>query len=349
MKRWLWAQGSERFSKAGTQGLLDIASRCHFTDIIFLAHHSSHGALWDSQMFNPATLRVDNLPYLDYLVGEASLYNIRVHAWLAVGSWPWMWGMLQSGTPNWKWAQATWLDMTIPAAQTAVGDAAADLESNVAGLAGVHLDYIRRKDAVANPTIQAQHVTACVFQARQKTSLELTAAVVPHTYPGFDIAECAQDWPAWLDNGLVDECMPMLYYGASWVGTQLGHIETESQTVLDNVTVGVSPADYRGNYRSVTGWEAILDLCIGKGYDMAVFDDNLVDSNYQPALEARPLSTGTGGLITDLNTVAADLRAQAALLDQMANSLVSLDQQAEQLAADALQQAQDARDLADEV
>jgi len=40
----------------------------------------------------------------------------------------------------------------------------ADL-STVPGLSGVHLDYIRRPDGVSNPSIQPEHVAACVARS----------------------------------------------------------------------------------------------------------------------------------------------------------------------------------------
>ena len=291
-RRWLWAQGSERFSENGTGDLLDMCEACHVTDILFLAHHSSQQALWNSEMFNSSSQQYGGLPYLDYLVRQEASSNIRVHGWLAVGTWPWMWGMLRGGTPDWRWSQADWLDMSRPDVQAAVGDAATDLCDHVPGLVGVHLDYIRIPNGVNVRGITEAHVTACVASARRATEaagLELTAAVLPHTFPGWDMAECAQPWTEWLDDSLLDCAMPMLYYNASTIGGQMTHIENESSTVRAGTVIGVAPASPQEVFRSVPDWEAVLDLCVERGYDMSVFDDSWLRSEYRPALEQRPV------------------------------------------------------------
>jgi hypothetical protein len=336
-RRWLWAQGAERFSAGGTKTMLDVCAACHITDILFLAHNSSEKALWDSKMFHSSSKRYDGKPYLDYLVEQANARGMRVHAWLAVGSWPWMWGMLQSGTPAWKWSQAKWTDLSRSDVQAAVGDAAEDLSARVPRLAGVHLDYIRIPDGISNPSITDEDVTACVAQARQATKaagLELTAAVVPHTRPGFDMAECAQPWNQWLDDNILDVAMPMLYFNAPLVGGQIDHIENESTVVQNRTAIGVSPRSHHGKWRSVANWDAVIDLCAGRGYGMSVFDDSSLTVAYQPALQRLPLPAAPpvtkppagyeelADLLAGLAVSVEKLRADATLLSDL---LVSLD------------------------
>jgi hypothetical protein len=139
--------------------------------------------------------------------------------------------------------------------------------------------------------ITEQHVTACVAAARAATNaaeLELTAAVVAHTWEGKDMAAYAQPWTGWLDDGLIDRAIPILYHDASIVGEQIDHIRGESEAVRDRVVVGVAPADSDGVFRSVADWEAILDGCGECYHYVSVYDDTWLGSEYQPGLQQRP-------------------------------------------------------------
>jgi uncharacterized lipoprotein YddW (UPF0748 family) len=350
-RRWMWAQGPERLSVEGTREMLDMCQTCHATDILFLTHTSGQGALWDSTIFNSSNNRFDGVPYLDYLVEQAAARNMRVHGWLVVGTWPWIWGMRRDSTSDaWKWDQADWPDLSRADVQEAIGDAVAELCDRVPGLTGVHLDYLRIPEGMRNRGITEQHVTACVAAAKRATDaagLELTAAVVPHTLPGKDMAEHAQPWTGWLDDSLVDRAMPTLYHDAPTIGEQIDHIEAESEAVRDRVVVGVAPLDFDGAFRSVAAWEAILDVCDARAYYIAVFDDTALGGEYKPALQQRPpidkpapideprippalveelldlaerLSTqgqNLGGLTTSLSAVTAALAEAAADLEDM--------------------------------
>jgi uncharacterized lipoprotein YddW (UPF0748 family) len=291
-RRWMWAQGAERLSVDGTRDMLAICKACHVSDILFLTHAGGgRGALWNSKMFNSSASRYDGVPYLDYLVEQAAAQGMRVHGWLVVGTWPWIWGMLRDSTSDaWRWDQANWPDLSRADVQAMIGEAVADLCS-VPGLSGVHLDYLRLPDGMRDQGITEQHVTACVAAAREATNeaeLELTAAVVPHTWPGKDMTEYAQRWTGWLDDGLIDHAIPILYHDASTVGEQIDHIGGESETVRDRVVIGVAPADPDGVFRSVADWEAILDVCDECYHYVSVYDDTWLGSEYQPAVQQRP-------------------------------------------------------------
>ncbi len=309
-RRWLWAQGEERRSVTGVDELIDLCQRCWITDIMFLAWHSG-GALWNSAYFTPSYVRIDdyargisNMHYMDYLVSRGNEVGINVHAWLTIGGYPWQWQFRSAGLPwNWDasaaisgWYWGSWLNMSLSDVQQAVGSASYDVVTQISGIAGVHLDYIRVPDGASGGGITSSHVSSCVANAHAATStagVELTAAVVPHKLPGWDINWVNQQWPTWLNGGYLDEALPMLYYTASTIQNQIYYIETESPTVYNNVTCGIAPASPQGSFYTLGQWVDILDTVIYNGYDMAIFDDSWLYSSYQPALEDRPLSAET--------------------------------------------------------
>ena len=79
-------------------------------------------------------------------------------------------------------------------------------------VAGVHLDFVRWYEGAPKPPGAARHVTTFVESARRaeaRPGAWLTAAVLAD-HPSC-AASVGQDWPAWIDAGLVDYAVPMNY------------------------------------------------------------------------------------------------------------------------------------------
>lgn len=79
---------------------------------------------------------------------------------------------------------------------------------------GVHLDFVRWWEGAPKPRGAVATMTAFVAAARAKVRAArprawLTAAVLP-SHPSC-VAAVAQDWKAWIDQGLVDYVAPMNY------------------------------------------------------------------------------------------------------------------------------------------
>jgi len=116
---------------------------------------------------------------------------------------------------------------------------------------GIHLDYIRYPAGwkPADGDARVERLLALVRQDldRVRPGLVLSAAVLPR--PAEAERSFGQDWPAWLERGLVDEVVPMVYRDD--VGAVLGTIEAYPASVpLSRVWVGLrvdrlSPSDCR--------------------------------------------------------------------------------------------------------
>jgi hypothetical protein len=290
--------------------MLDMCETCYFTDIVFLANTFS-GVLWNSSYFKQSSLRVGGLHYMDYLVREAAARNIRVHAWITIGYWRGMWANRNAGCPD-SWNCATlsnwdhptygdWVNLGRSDVQESVGAAVADIRDHIPGLAGVSLDYIRLQPAMElkDGRLTGEHVTECVRRAATEIGDQtLTATGVPLWAKGwkgynFDIYGCSQDWPGWIQGGLVDYVLPLNYYGADQLESMLtNHYDPLPDEVRARMVDIVAPTAIMEDDRvmGVKEWERLLAINEAHGYDLGVYDDSLLTVKYQPALQARPIS-----------------------------------------------------------
>jgi len=78
-------------------------------------------------------------------------------------------------------------------------------------VAGIHLDFVRWGDASVKPANASGVIAQFVSEARRRVKRPtLLTAAVYGKYPAC-IASVGQDWPRWLDFGIVDYVVPMDY------------------------------------------------------------------------------------------------------------------------------------------
>lgn len=81
------------------------------------------------------------------------------------------------------------------------------------GVNGIHLDYMRMPDSVDRTPEAAEAITRLVAEAsealrRETPGVALSVAVYPTPEAA---ARRSQDWPSWVEDGLVDFVTPMIY------------------------------------------------------------------------------------------------------------------------------------------
>ena len=144
--------------------------------------------------------------------------GVRVHAWilcfsaarsepdvlkdLAARGW-----RLKDG----KGKLTEYVDPANAAVRARILSALDELVGRYPALAGVQLDFVRYGDTAVKPPRAAAVITDFVRKARAHVPKPrmLTAAVYGK-HPQC-VASVGQDWPAWLDAGLVDYAVPMDY------------------------------------------------------------------------------------------------------------------------------------------
>lgn len=166
---------------------------------------------------SPTRLRVGN-PFPE-AIAECHRAGIRVHAWFPVFQFE------QAPADRFTWFSKNYRllhkpDGTpLPWLDPPVKGNAADLSAAVCALArsgvdGVSLDYIRYPDGPTREVRSAKKVTDLLARLRRDLrsaapTCRLSVAVYGF-YP-FCVKSVGQDWVSWLDQGLVDETIPMNY------------------------------------------------------------------------------------------------------------------------------------------
>ena len=150
-------------------------------------------------------------------------------------------------------------------------------------VAGVHLDFVRWYEGAAKPAGAVRNVTTFVESVRKRLRAVrpgawLTAAVLAD-HPSC-LASVGQDWPAWIDAGLVDYAVPMNYvekrarYAALVV--KQGNPKARARHVIGGI--GVTANESKLSAAQVVEQ---INLARGAGFaGVALFDldDTLVES-----------------------------------------------------------------------
>ena len=150
-------------------------------------------------------------------------------------------------------------------------------------VAGVHLDFVRWYEGAPKPANAARHVTMFVESVRKRLRAArpgtwLTAAVLAD-HPSC-VASVGQDWPAWIDAGLVDYAVPMNYvekrarYAA--LVAQQGHVKTRARHIIGGI--GVTANESKLSAAQVVEQVNLARKAGFAGVALFDLDDTLVES-----------------------------------------------------------------------
>ena len=185
--------------------------------------------------------------------------GIRVHAWILCfsatrGSPAQLETFRKRGwrlkTPAGKLTE--YLDPSSPTVRAYVLAAIAEIQARY-GVNGIHLDFVRWGDAAQKPKNAAAHVTQFLVEARSRVKRPrwLTAAVYGR-HPNC-VRTVGQDWPGWIDRGLVDYVVPMDYTenAQEFVGLLAQQAAAKSRAARTIVGIGVTANESRLDARKV--------------------------------------------------------------------------------------------------
>ena len=169
---------------------------------------------------------------LDHVIAQAHARDMQVHAWM--NTFPlWRggdpppadhpaalhpdWWLRVEGQPMAQNSSYVFADPASPQVRAHIAAVAEDLESRYA-LDGLHLDYVRYPGQDFDE-VDPAHVTATVKGVQDTLEIQLTAAVWSvHTnrwgWSGVSqgMADYSQDSHGWLQSGLLDGAVPMIYW-----------------------------------------------------------------------------------------------------------------------------------------
>jgi len=356
MRRWLWV-GEQLYSAQDADALLADATRCHFTDLV-VQMHRYNGVAINSDMYTMTPDRFGGQLPIHYIADHAHDLGIRVHVWWIIGTfeeWVSTWPHWIAGVPD-EWNTINLpdcdqenLNFSLLAVRQALADATADICTNNPTLDGLDIDYVRYEPGMVQSVagLNASDIDLAVQHIYDTTTLPLMMSGVPPYIPGdyvggWDTLGCGQDWPRWVDEGLVQTVKAMNY---CWPNTLDAYITEHYDNVLTDAVKarainGVMPFGYAEDPMSPAQWEQVLDIVAQHVYELAVFDNYLLNQNdaYKQALADRPLSNDgetTMSTVGDLQVIIAGLQEQIASIEQIITDLQAYDADADALAAQA--------------
>ena len=145
-------------------------------------------------------------------------------------------------------------------------------------VAGIHLDFVRWGDAAVKPPDAAQKVASFVAEARHHVKRpKILSAAVYGKYPNC-IASVGQDWPRWLDFGIVDYVAPMDYTSSiskfRELLAQQASLSTRAKRTI--IGIGVTANESKLNAKEVNQQVALARQCGFAGQALFKLDDRLV-------------------------------------------------------------------------
>ena len=226
---------------------------------------------------------------LDACLKAARGTGVRVHAWVlcfnATRATP---ACLQSfqkqgwRLKNRQGAFTEYLDPSNPDLRWRMIKSIDELARNYP-VAGVHLDFVRWYEGSPKPPGAARSVTTFVESVRKRLRAArpwawLTAAVL--AYHPSCVASVGQDWPAWIDAGLVDYAVPMNYvenrtrYAA--LVSQQGRSPTRARHIIGGI--GVTANESKLSAAQVVEQVNLTRQAGFAGVALFDLDDTLVES-----------------------------------------------------------------------
>ncbi len=273
-----------------------------------------------------------NYTALAYLTTAAHKAGLRVHAWLCFGA------DLYGLNSSWKCSGVAFTNFGIEAARVKMAAIVSAILQAVPDIDGFHLDYMRAPVIDSTTYYTAADVTEAV-ELIAEASEGKTLSVAVKAYKD-DWNRWAQNWPAWLNDSLVDLVIPMCYHPLrsdtdtayhvqSWVATNAPMwLVVPGLAVIDTSTTG-EPLKTTTQMAN----EAALFVKLGFG-DVALFDNRATDAQIiavkaelpedepdTPAELLEEIQEGMMGVKDTILAEAAKLEEQAAALLLIAASL----------------------------
>ena len=182
-------------------------------------------------------------------------------------------------------ADSEYLDPSNPAVRRRILSAIAEIQSKYR-VDGVHLDFVRWYERAAKPADAVAMVTRFVAEARLKVRRPawLTTAVLGK-YPAC-VDSVGQDWPGWIDSGIVDYVVPMDYTEDMAKFEQFVDQHAESKARARKTIVGIGVT---ANESRLTLPEVINQMRVARRRDVAgfaLFDlDTTLEKQFLPYLK----------------------------------------------------------------
>ena len=182
-------------------------------------------------------------------------------------------------------ADSEYLDPSNPAVRRRILSAIAEIQSKYR-VDGVHLDFVRWYERAAKPADAVATVTRFVAEARLKVRRPawLTTAVLGK-YPAC-VDSVGQDWPGWIDSGIVDYVVPMDYTEDMAKFEQFVDQHAESKARARKTIVGIGVT---ANESRLTLPEVINQMRVARRRDVAgfaLFDlDTTLEKQFLPYLK----------------------------------------------------------------
>jgi len=174
--------------------------------------------IYSSEIMPESNLRTkDEDHLLPWMLRQTSKRGIKLHCWQVIGDSS-VWKNVETYNSNWEFSFEDWngatqigFDLGNPDVIKAALDSTQELLGEYPEIAGIHYDYIRYPGTSYTPTeYTAEQVTNVVSLAREITEgYEFTVAATMLKFNR--AANARQDWPLWLDTGLIDRALVMNY------------------------------------------------------------------------------------------------------------------------------------------
>lgn len=279
-----------------------------FTDIFVQAQDdeiSPVKLIGKSSLYRVTSARVGNLTPLEYLIQQAHLKGIRVHAWWVIGVAS-IWNGLNTLMPPGSFIPTRdgayggwWLDLSKKPVRDIVTATVQDFFQQNVGLDGLHLDYIR----YGVPDVRSpDDVTAMVAELRKVTTKILSATTTTKE-------SSRQDVKAWATVGL-DWLVIMNY--TSPIAERDSYIK--AMDIHRKILIG---AICQSSQTTLADFRSYLNGFWNLEYrNYAIFAWSWLKDDYISVLLEETMS-----IITDLTNVANAVEAQAVLIVAEANAL----------------------------
>jgi uncharacterized lipoprotein YddW (UPF0748 family) len=254
------------------------------------------------------------------MIDGAHAAGMRLFVWIAFGvdaalvrKWPGAGGML---------------DFSQEAARAAIAQVISNLLQQFPDLDGVALDYMRRWDTTDDPAVQTNygnHITDAVEKIAEAAEGKIIIAHVKAYVD--DWSRWCQNWPQWLDEGLIEFVAPMCYQPLS---SRYGGFARHAQSWLwvadqEKIIPTLAIIDTAASGEPLKPVEVIAEEIAWfreQGYtDFAFFDNRVTAAQMAAIAAALPVGMPEPEPTVDLSESLAILRTQATEMHRRAAML----------------------------
>lgn len=228
-----------------------------------------------------------NYTALAYLTTAAHRAGLRVHAWLCFGA------DLYGLNSSWRCAGVAFTNFGIEAARVKMAAIVQEILAAVPDIDGFHLDYMRSPVIDDTTYYTAAEVTDAVDKIATASGGK-TLSVAVKAYEN-DWNRWSQNWPAWLNDNLIDLACPMCYHPLDGETDTAYHVRTWENSgapmwlIVPGLAV-IDDSDVAEPLKTAAqmGNEAALFVSLGFG-DAALFDNRATDAQIMAVAAELPV------------------------------------------------------------